>query len=199
MHEFLSRFDRIAHDPLSYMHPDRMKCPTPGLSVSARQRAIINDMVLHDLRLEPLDRAAHAMHPWVRHWYLLPRVALLVGTWILRPELAWRGQLLRLPQQVWKFVAGQPCHGLYANSLYRTRKHLTGDADAVARQVQSTGLRHLLDWQPHPPKPLQGRLRLMFPPESDNAFHQPRRPFGHPQKLLILQAIHHAQNHPDLS
>lgn len=197
MHEFLSQFDRIAHDPLSYMHPDRMKYPAPGLSV--HQRAVINDMLLHDLRLEPLDWDAHVMHPWVRCWYLLPRVALLIGTWLLRPELAWRGQLLRLPWKAWRFVAAQACRSSHANSLYRTQKALTSDAAAVVRQVQLAGLRHLLDWQPHPPRPLQGRLRLMFPPELDNAFHQPRRPFEHSQQLLVLQAIHHAKNHPDLS
>jgi type III secretion system OrgA/MxiK family protein len=173
----------ILFDPLSYLHPQRLRLP--AALDSPRQRAVVNDMLVSGHRLDchwpagPLNSAARQ---FLRHWPRLPQAAYLIGCQTLRAALGWQGGLLRLPAWAQDFaIMGldspggiEPSRSLAHNDLLRA------------------GYSHLLAWKEELPSALAQRLALLFPPIVDGM----PAASGSPDVLLLTLALQYAQRHP---
>jgi type III secretion system OrgA/MxiK family protein len=198
MAELAARFERIMFDPLSYIHPQRLRLPqhfdTP------RQRAALNDMLLGGFglacgRTAPTGVAEQQL---IMHWQHLPYVCMLVGAQLLKPELAWRGRLLQFSAPV-RFFMSLPLHNGVDRAAGRDAdRSARRAADAEPHRVQALGLSNVLGWQAAAASAaLLGRMRLLFAPALDACFERPRKPLQPADLFLISQAIQYAKNHPD--
>ncbi|PRC93879.1 hypothetical protein [Solimicrobium silvestre] len=185
---------QIIFDPLSYVHPRRLRLPV-SLD-TPRQRAIVNRMLLGDLA-EMSNRIEMAQQQLLRHWRDLPYICTLIGAQLMRQDLAWRGRLLTLPAPVLFFMSLPIRQAIGVTSEMSALPARCGSAD-VLHQVQGAGVSCILDWQMKAPSALLERMRLMFPPELDGHFESARKPPRASELFLILQAIQYAKNHPNL-
>jgi type III secretion system OrgA/MxiK family protein len=202
MAELAARFERIMFDPLSYIHPQRLRLPqqldTP------RQRAALNDMLLGGFGLASgrTTPSSVAEQQLIMHWQHLPYVCMLVGAQLLKPELAWRGRLLQLSAPV-RFFMSLPLHNEVGRAGADRAAERDADmparraADAEPHRVQALGLRNMLAWQQAASAALLGRMRLLFAPALDACFERPRKQLQPADLFLISQAIQYAKNHPD--
>ncbi|WP_440216512.1 type III secretion apparatus protein OrgA/MxiK [Chromobacterium piscinae] len=175
----------ILFDPLSYLHPQRLRLP--AALDSPRQRAIVNDMLISGHRLDchwPTGPLNSATRQFLRHWPRLPQTAYLIGCQALRAALGWQGGLLRLPVWAQGFAAMQlgppggaaPSRPIVHNDLLRA------------------GYSRLQAWKEELPAALSQRLALAFPPAVDGM----PAASGAPDFLLLTLALQYAQRHPHL-
>ncbi|AVG16922.1 type III secretion apparatus protein OrgA/MxiK [Chromobacterium vaccinii] len=173
----------ILFDPLSYLHPQRLRLP--AALDTPRQRAVVNDMLISGHRLDnhwPAGPLNSATRQFLRHWPLLPQAAYLIGCQALRAALGWQGGLLRLPAWAQDFAAMRlnPPSGIAPS---RPVSH---------NDLLRAGYSRVLAWKPELPSALAQRLPLPFPPIVDDA---PAAP-GAPDTLLLTLALQYAQRHP---
>ncbi|QRX82155.1 hypothetical protein [Glaciimonas sp. PAMC28666] len=205
MNNLNARLGLILYDPLSYIHPERL-C-LAELFASPRQRGIVNDILIRQLGL-PDEVGFSASIPerqLVLNWWLLPYISTLIGAQLLKSELGWQGNTLRLSNSVRFFLTRQIC---------QTASSVKG-CKMTPEDVQIVGLQHLLLWQRHASKSLTKRMALLFPAAVDKFFLERYaatatstnahmfNPSEHssgvrrPDLSLILQAIQYAKNNPD--
>lgn len=195
-----NRFAQIMHDPLSYIHLQRLNLPR-ALN-TPRQRAAVNEMLVDGLpRIAEKLGTDAATRQLLTYWRLWPDVCSLMGAQLLRQELAWRGDFLRLSRPV-RFFMTLPLHGRAASGLSRERITQVAlpsglQSAGTSEQVQGLGLCELLKWQRNAPQALKKRLRLLFSPGLDDCFEHAERNSVTPDLFLISQAIQYAKNHTD--
>jgi type III secretion system OrgA/MxiK family protein len=214
-----ARWETVMFDPLAYIHRDRLRLP-PCVNTPA-QRAAINRMLLdgHGLTAaaavtagatiaEPaalrLERTRKLL---LKHWFQLAQIVFLLGCQSLRMELSRRGAILRMPASARAFLTF-PCrhppaaaagatYPMYATHDTRPAAHL--DNSALLRE----GMRQLRMIVGELPEPLAQRMRLLFPPDFDNAA-EAEKPAGIPihqacdpsHALKLTMAIQHARRYP---
>lgn len=173
---------RILFDPLSYIHPYRLRLP-PHLTAQPAARAAANELILAAFRLNSdcneaeLDAQARQC---LQQWARLPQVAYLIGCHALRAELAWQGRLLQLPAWAQIFTTID----LPTNS---GQQRICANHETLL----STGYAQLQAWRRRLPAPLAQRLQLLFPPQVDKvASHAAASP------LILTLALQHAQRNP---
>jgi len=198
------RLKRVMFDPLSYIHPRRLK--TPSCFDTPRHRAVLNRIILDNLMIAPersTIQVSLRQGRLLRHWLNVPQVSTLIGAQLLKSDLAWRGSLLRLSASVRAFL-GMPFHRLIdtAPAFSLNPKRLpdqfslsSSETCNIFYQIQRVGLTCMLDWQRTASSDLLCRLRLMFAPELDAVFDQPRRQLDDGELFLISQALQYAKNH----
>lgn len=174
---------RVLFDPLSYLHPQRVRFPE-NLTALPAARAAANELLLAAFRLEVhrLDLTLLARE-WVRHWYRLPQTAYLIGCHALRAELAWEGGLLKLPVWASHFTS---------IALPTDAAPCLQNIDIDNNVLMKTGYARLQAWGARLPKPLAQRFPLLFPPHIDTA---PPQPAADP--LILTLALQHAQRNPN--
>lgn len=189
---------QILFDPLSYIHPQRLRLPS-SLN-TPRQRALVNRMLLEDAPDANHLRQQIGAHPHrlLRHWARLPYICSLVGSQLLKSDLARGGRSLRLPAPV-RFFMSLPLQQIIAaeenGSDAAGARGAPDGADALM-QVLGAGLPRILDWQRQAPAALLDRMRLLFPAQLDACFEEARNPMRAADLFLISQAIQYAKNHP---
>lgn len=206
-------------DPLSYIHSQRMKLPR--LLDTPYQRGVINQMLIHQYGLTESKSAvctgggasggssvvtiSAVERQLILNWRLLPYICTLIGAQLLKRDLGWRGELLRLsaPVRFFMMLSLRDC---------ASRKN---DEKKLSSDVQWVGLMHVLEWQRHASNGLKIRLALLFPPIFDELFSTYCEPDFNTAKVqlpslslkpnptsptdlfLISQAIQYAKNNPD--
>ena len=91
-----AQLQRVIYDPLSYIHPERIRI-VPELSAQPAQRAAVNELLIRAGRLDICSTESRYVlrEPLVQHllcqWDLLVQVAFLLGCSARRGELAWQG------------------------------------------------------------------------------------------------------------
>ncbi|KVO87660.1 hypothetical protein WL21_04560 [Burkholderia ubonensis] len=194
MSGFPTLLDRILFDPMSYIHPARLRQDDGMCTIGAR--SVLNDMIIDAYRL-PVDIAlqlSRAERLLVAIWPMLPAVGALVGAQLLKSELAWGGAQLALPGWLRRFA-----------SMPIRRPPVSDDAGGRFVRafgmpfVQAVGVAQLTAWQEAASPALRARIALPFPPEVDAPLPEWEAvPGGAADVLLIHQAIQYAKNHPDV-
>jgi len=173
---------RVLFDPLSYLHPQRVRIPA-SLTVRPAARAAANELLLHAYRLEVRCAALSPLaRQWVRHWNHLPQAAYLIGCHALRAELAWGGASLSLP--AWT-------HPFTTIDLPVTQP--AGQTVTGHDILLKTGYSQLLAWASKLPEPLAQRFPLLFPFDIDTVALQPAA-----DPLILTLALQHAQRYPNI-
>ncbi|EHQ9038097.1 type III secretion apparatus protein OrgA/MxiK [Escherichia coli] len=181
-----AQLQRVIYDPLSYIHPERIRI-VPELIAQPAQRAAVNELLIRAGRLDICStESRHVLRePLVQHllcqWDLLVQVAFLLGCSARRGELAWQGKLLRLPEWARFFLQA---------SLPVTIP--SGILLAESAGVLCTGYSLLQGCIRHLPQFLTQRVSLLFPPQAECALSSsPVDP------LMLLLTLQHAQKYPD--
>lgn len=146
------RLQRIRFDPLSYIHPLRLKLPDRLINTPAARTAV-NDILLRSYALDwhhfQLDALAKQ---WIHHWYRLPDVAYLIGCHSLRADLAWKGDSCKLPHWVNSFMR------ITLPTEISTSHKVIGHTE-----ILTAGYTRLYPWVARIPMPLAQRFPLLFP------------------------------------
>lgn len=183
----LECLEHILAEPLDYLHPQRLVLSEGFEGGEARDR--LNRILLEGLGLQgpwPSVALTGVAKQWVRHWRQLPCIALLMGAWRLRPELARGAALLGLPGSVRRFASFNlgPREGPPIES-----------SPVSLEQVQAAGLNALWSWHTYVPSPLLERLDLQF---CESVVHLHRQwPVTQPDPTLFFLAVQHARLHPN--
>lgn len=178
---FSETLQRVLFDPLSYLHPQRVRFSV-NFTAQPATRAAANELLLAAFQLEAhrFDLTPQAKE-CVRHWYQLPQTAYLIGCHTLRAELAWGGGLLSLPTWASHFT-----------SITLRTSTARGLQNVDHSVLMSTGYARLQAWSTRLPKPLAQRFPLLFSPHIDTA---PPQPAADP--LILTLALQHAQRNPN--
>lgn len=181
---FSYALQRVLFDPLSYLHPQRLRLPS-NLTACSTAREAVNDLLLIALRLEvevgPVELTPLAKQ-WIYHWYRLPQTAYLIGCHYQRAELAWKGGLFSLPTWAGSFAALN-----LSTQVAKSAEHVVSH-----RELMKTGYAHLQLWNKQLPKALAQRLPLLFPTYVDTVTAQ-----SAVDPLILTLALQHAQIYPN--
>ncbi|SFN54353.1 type III secretion apparatus protein OrgA/MxiK [Pseudomonas sp. NFACC24-1] len=182
----IDRLQGILAEPLGYLHPQRLVLPA-GFD-GPQARSVLNRIVLEGLQLQgpwPPITLSGVAKQWVRHWWQLPYIALLLGAYRLRFGLARGAALACLPMSVRRFAS-------YNLGL---RGDLALQCPAVSmEQVEAAGLNALWSWHEQVPVPLLERLALQFSVPVVQL--QRHWPLMQPDPTLFFLAVQHARLHP---
>lgn len=203
--KFRIRRARILLDPLSYMHPHRLKLPrcfdTP------RHRSVFNQIVLSNVPCAKgeAEQESYAQRQLEKYWSYFPFICSLVGAQLLKSDLARRGRSLRLSESIRIFMGLSLQHIIAAEEWASEKFSRGNDFLSIAEkigfdpflEIQGAGLSCVLNWQRQSSMLLLSRFRLLFPPELDPYFDFPRRQAHAGELFLISQAIQYAKNHTD--
>ena len=169
-----AQLQRVIYDPLSYIHPERIRI-VPELIAQPAQRAAVNELLIRARRLDicSTESCYVLREPLVQHllcqWDLLVQVAFLLGCSARRGELAWQGKLLRLPEWARLFLQA-----------------------SLPVTILCTGYSLLQGSIRHLPQFLTQRVSLLFPPQAECALSSPPV-----DPLMLLLTLQHAQKYPD--
>ncbi len=181
-----AQLQRVIYDPLSYIHPERIRI-VPELIAQPAQRAAVNELLIRAGRLDICSTESRYVlrEPLVQHllcqWDLLVQVAFLLGCSARRGELAWQGKLLRLPE--WARLFYRPVYLLRYLPEYCWQSQ-TGYFCTGYSLLQGS-IRHL-------PQFLTQRVSLLFPPQAECTLSSPPV-----DPLMLLLTLQHAQKYPD--
>ncbi|VVD77496.1 type III secretion apparatus protein OrgA/MxiK [Pandoraea anhela] len=170
-------------DPVSYIHAARFVYPTQFSS--PRQRAVINEMLIAEFRLDshwPFDQIGIVERPWVLNWRLLPQVAYLMGCQARKASLCRRAALLRLPEWAYAYAKLPVLDALPPASV----------APPSHEDLMAEGFVRLIALGATLREPLRQCLPLLFPPIDSYAADVPDAL----DVRLFVTALQYAKKHP---
>ncbi len=178
--------DVILHQPLDYLHPHRGCIPrvldTPAV------RPVLNQILLRTLALScpapVLIKNSGWINLWIKHWFLLPQVAKLMGAQLMWPHLARGSRMRQLDASVRAFARVDLGPRANCEPL---------NNDGLDESLLALGLGALMAWEPELPPALTQRLKLQFSAQVV-ALQQSLRPQA-PNASLFLMAVQHARIH----
>ncbi|AKM45455.1 hypothetical protein NL30_37225 [Burkholderia contaminans] len=185
-----STVERILFDPVSYIHPARVKLS--DWAASAGMRAAVNDIIIEAYGLSVVLRPAltSAERALIETWSQLADVCELVGAQLLRADLAWAGRQLQLPHRIRRFVAASAGQPTRSGVAHRRALQTSG-----IEYVQAVGIEHVMAWQQASSPALRQRVTLMFAPEID-VLTPGVPPSRSADIFAIHRAVQYAKNHP---
>ncbi|WP_258089449.1 hypothetical protein [Serratia liquefaciens] len=174
---------RILFDPLSWIDSGWVKVPV--CFSQGRCRGVINEAILTSLDLStPSDicSPSELTQLFANQWYLLRKSAFLIACQRYRANLACRGRLQCLPDNIKQF----------AQLEILTSKYQQGEKLLTIDKIPDLALRELLPFCQALPRWLQQRVPLLFPPVLDSSTGD----LPGADTALLRLAIQHAKRTP---
>lgn len=156
--------NKILYDPLSYLHPERLKL-NHGLISTPLCRSFVNEIIFDVFNLS--DNALtidSQVKFWVHNWYDLPQIVYLIGCHVSRGELMWRGRILFIPAWARNYLKMTPSY--IPEPLSSTLKEFTHCS------IIKAGYAGLTNYIDSLPPSLKQRFPLSFPDCVDNISSQ---------------------------
>jgi len=178
-------FQTLMQQPLSWLHPQRLRLAAPFDSPALRVQ--LNRLLCEQAcPLDLADTQTAMTRLWLQHWRLLPQVAALIGARLAWPHLAAGGRAVGLS-------ASQRAFAGYAALPWLDDVSL--DGSPLVEQLQALGLHALLAFRENVPEGLSERLLLQFalPVVQRQRDLSPIAP----DQALFKLAIQHARFYPD--
>lgn len=150
-----SHIMNILYSPIMYIHSERLLALSH--STEMLNDVMLNHWIIRQYQLDDLPdnwQPEDPVSPLIfNHWALMPRVALLVGGYLLRENLLIEKSQLMSDATLLKFISLPLRHCIAIN-----RKEITSGISAM-------GAAFLLGITSNLPSAIGQRLRLCFPPD----------------------------------
>lgn len=152
-----SHIMNILYSPIMYIHSERLLALHHSTDVL--NDVVLNHWIIRQYQLEDLPDNWQPDNPISQlifnHWALMPRVAFLIGGYLLRENLLVEKSQLMSDATLLKFISLPLRHSIVTNSDERT-----GGSAAL-------GCAFLLGITGNLPSAVSQRLRLCFPPDIE--------------------------------